>query len=115
MLSGMLEGERHHTFTESYFCAIDLFIRPITSELDCEIATNEIVNDNIAKINRFICKYILQKSVEKINFIRAWATKFQQWPFHYSYEKMYITDKGRFVVLANFVLDLENVVNQCVI
>jgi len=57
MLSGMEAGERHQTFTESYFCAIDLLILPIRSESDCETAVNDMVIADIIKNNRFICEY----------------------------------------------------------
>ena len=57
MLSGMEAGERHHTFTESYFRDIDLLIRPIRLVSDCEIAVNEMVIADIIRIICFICKY----------------------------------------------------------
>lgn len=61
MLSGIVDGERHQTFTESYFCAIDLLIRPIRSESDCELAVSDTVIANIIEIIRFICKYNFTK------------------------------------------------------
>ena len=84
MLSGMEEGDRHQTFTESYFCDIDLLIRPIRSESDCELAVSDTVIANIIENIRFICNdTILQKSAEKIKRERCMSTKFQQWAFHY--------------------------------
>ena len=55
MLSGMLEGERHHTFTESHILPMEELIRLIYVASVCEIAANEIVSDNIVKNIRFIC------------------------------------------------------------
>ena len=57
MLSGMLEGERHQTFTESYILPIEELMRLIYVVSDCEIAVNEMVIADIIRIIRFIYKY----------------------------------------------------------
>lgn len=51
----MEAGERHQTFTESHILPIDALMRSMLAEPDCDIAANEIVNDNIVKNIRFIC------------------------------------------------------------
>lgn len=54
MLSGIADGDFHHTLTESHILPIDVFMRLIYAVSVCDIAANVVTAANIVEKSRFI-------------------------------------------------------------